>query len=162
MLVTRGSRRRRRGRATSDVPADRPISVAIGDATLLVDVRSGPLCGLKSDIFRGPRSAMSRCEQVQQQERTRCNNRNGRIRLTPCPPSRPTRSAISSSTRRSDLLRCWGLCCLGCVIGMMSLVEATSMSRRTRMAPRCIGPENFRGAMIIDAPSMFHSSAILN
>jgi hypothetical protein len=55
------------------------------------------------------------------------------------------------------LLRCWGLCCLGCVIGMMSLVEATSMSRRTRMAPRCMGPENFRGAMIIGAPSMFHS-----
>ena len=25
----------------------------------------------------------------------------------------------------------------------------------TRMAPRCIGPENFRGAIIIDAPSMF-------
>jgi hypothetical protein len=24
-----------------------------------------------------------------------------------------------------------------------------------RMAPCCIGPENFRGAMIIDAPSMF-------
>jgi hypothetical protein len=23
------------------------------------------------------------------------------------------------------------------------------------MAPCCIGPENFRGAMIIDAPSMF-------
>jgi len=67
----------------------------------------------------------------------------------PCPPSRPTRSAISSSTRRSDRLRCWGLCCLGCVMGMMSLVEATSMSRRTRMAPCCIGPENFRGAMII-------------
>jgi hypothetical protein len=40
-------------------------------------------------------------------------------------------------------------------MGMMSLVEATSMSRRTRMAPCCIGPENFRGAMIIDAPSMF-------
>src|SRR5262249_61988480 len=38
---------------------------------------------------------------------------------------------------------------------MMSLVEATSMSRRTRLAPCCIGPENFRGAMIIDAPSMF-------
>jgi hypothetical protein len=58
-LVTRGSRRRRRGRATSDVPADRPISVAIGDATLLVDVRFGPLCGRKSDICRGPRSARS-------------------------------------------------------------------------------------------------------
>src|SRR5262249_27779111 len=36
----------------------------------------------------------------------------------------------------------------GCVTGMMSLVEATPMSRRTRMAPRCIGPENFRGAML--------------
>src|SRR5262245_967755 len=36
---------------------------------------------------------------------------------------------------------------------MMSLVEATSRFRRTRMAPRCIGPENFRGAMIVDAPS---------
>jgi len=40
-----------------------------------------------------------------------------------------------------------GIVLLGCVIGMMSLVEATSMSRRTRMAPRCIGPENFRGAI---------------
>jgi hypothetical protein len=48
------------------VPADRPISVAIGDATLLVDVRSGPLCGLKSDISRGPRSAIIGCERSQQ------------------------------------------------------------------------------------------------
>ena len=54
----------------------------------------------------------------------------------PWPPARPTRVAISPSTRRSDRLRCWGLCCRGCVIGMMSLVEATSMTRRTRMAPR--------------------------
>jgi hypothetical protein len=43
--------------------------------------------------------------------------------------------------------------------GMMSLVEAIFMFRRTLMAPRCIGPENFRGAMIIDAPSTSRRSA---
>jgi hypothetical protein len=73
----------------------------------------------------------------------------------PCPPARPTGIAISLNTRRNDRERYWGLCCLGCVVGMMSLVLATFISRRTRMAPCCIGPENFRGAMIIDAPSMF-------
>jgi hypothetical protein len=38
---------------------------------------------------------------------------------------------------------------------MMSDVLAIPLSRKNWMAPRCIGPENFRGAMIIDAPSMF-------
>jgi hypothetical protein len=32
----------------------------------LIDVRFCPLCGLKSDISRGPRSAISGCEQMQQ------------------------------------------------------------------------------------------------
>ena len=34
-------------------------------------------------------------------------------------------------------------------MGMKSLVEATPMSRRTRMALCCIGPENFRGATLL-------------
>src|ERR1700745_2317923 len=32
----------------------------------LINVRFGPLCGLKSDISRGPRSAITGCEQSQQ------------------------------------------------------------------------------------------------
>src|SRR5262245_13837218 len=62
------------------LPADRPNAlplrraclatacthkIAIGDSNL-VNVRFGPLCGLKSDISRGPRSAKSGCEQSQQ------------------------------------------------------------------------------------------------
>ena len=37
----------------------------IGDSDL-INVRFGPLCGLKSDISRGLRSANSGCEQMQQ------------------------------------------------------------------------------------------------
>src|SRR5262249_25351462 len=39
--------------------------IAIGDSDL-IDVRFGPLCGLTPDISRGPRSANSGREQVQQ------------------------------------------------------------------------------------------------
>jgi hypothetical protein len=39
--------------------------IAIGDCDLIT-VRFGPLCGLKSDIFRGPRSATTGREQMQQ------------------------------------------------------------------------------------------------
>jgi len=53
-LVTRGSRRRRRGRATSDVPADRTISVAIGDS----DLGRCPLWPtLRTQVGHPPRSA---------------------------------------------------------------------------------------------------------
>ena len=38
---------------------DASIEITIGDSDLF-NVRFGPLCGLKSDISRGPRSAMSR------------------------------------------------------------------------------------------------------
>jgi hypothetical protein len=38
---------------------------------------------------------------------------------------------------------------------MMSDVLAVPLARKNWMAFCCIGPENFRGAMIIDAPSMF-------
>src|SRR5262249_51606251 len=41
--------------------------IAIGDSDL-INVRFGPLCRLKSDILRGPRSATSGPEQVQQTE----------------------------------------------------------------------------------------------
>jgi len=34
--------------------------------TTLINVRFGPLCGLKSDIARGPKSATSGCEQSQE------------------------------------------------------------------------------------------------
>lgn len=56
----------------------------------------------------------------------------------PWPPARPTRTATASSTRLNDRLRCWGLCCRGCVTGMRSLVETTSISRNTAIARRCI------------------------
>jgi hypothetical protein len=38
---------------------------------------------------------------------------------------------------------------------MMSDVLAIPLARKNWMAFCCIGPENLRGAMIIDAPSMF-------
>jgi hypothetical protein len=37
----------------------------------------------------------------------------------------------------------------------LSDVLAIPLARKNWMAFCCIGPENFRGAMIIDAPSMF-------
>jgi hypothetical protein len=43
--------------------------IAIGDSDQ-INFRFGPLCGLKSDILRGPRSANSRPEQVQQTQAT--------------------------------------------------------------------------------------------
>ena len=38
----------------------------------LINVRFGPLCGLKPDISRGPRSAKSGCEQMRQMTRRLC------------------------------------------------------------------------------------------
>src|SRR6516225_3714567 len=48
--------------------------ITIGDSDL-INVRFGPLCGLKSDILRGPRSANSGCEQSQQKKTTRSPRR---------------------------------------------------------------------------------------
>ena len=45
--------------------------IAIGDSDL-INVRLGPLCGLESDISRGPRSANSGREQAQQCVQENC------------------------------------------------------------------------------------------
>jgi hypothetical protein len=55
-----GGRTRRRGRLRACTH-----KIAIGDSDV-INVRFCPLCGLKSDISRGPRSANSGCEQSQQ------------------------------------------------------------------------------------------------
>jgi len=60
----------------------------IGDSDL-INVRFGPLCGLKSDISRGLRSANSGCEQMQQTFRAR------KVELSP-PPGRQTTAAVSA------------------------------------------------------------------
>ena len=65
-------RRQRRSRELEHCPSQcRNITADVADDTAarLINVRFGPLCGLKPNIFRGPRSAMNGPYALQQARR---------------------------------------------------------------------------------------------